>query len=232
MTRSRTLFCGFTVTELLVSLSVISILSGLLFPGLCRAKAQSRSVSCKNNLRQIGLALTMYVGDFHRYPTSAQWGGAAFPWYVNQKILPYAGDKDRIFFCPAKEINYQAFSRFSYGYNTHGSGHLDGPNLGLGTVRFGPISESQITAPSELIAAGDSGRGAMSDWLLNPNRAFDREEDSPLGTWLPADRHQGGANILFSDGHVEYAAQARWIERSAEGRRRWNNDNEPHPETW
>ena len=60
---------GFTLIELLVVIGIIGTLSGLLLPALCKAKAQTRSASCKNNLRQIGTALAMYVGDFHIYPT-------------------------------------------------------------------------------------------------------------------------------------------------------------------
>src|SRR2546423_11036282 len=67
MTRSRTLRSDDNTTELHARANVISSLLGLQFHGLCRAKAQSRSVSCKNNLRQIGLALTMDVGDFSHY---------------------------------------------------------------------------------------------------------------------------------------------------------------------
>jgi prepilin-type processing-associated H-X9-DG protein len=49
---------------------------------------------------------------------------------------------------------------------------------------------------------------------------------------LPSNRHSGGANMVFCDGHVEYAKQERWIEASDGARRRWNNDHKPHPETW
>jgi prepilin-type N-terminal cleavage/methylation domain-containing protein/prepilin-type processing-associated H-X9-DG protein len=232
MTRPRPPFRGFTLIELLVSLGIIGILSALLLPSLGKAKAQARSASCKNNLHQIGLALTMYVGDFHQYPVAAEWSGAAFPWYVNQRILPYAGDNHWIFVCPAKETNEQPFSRFSYGYNAHGSGHLDGPNIGLGLPRFGRIAATQIIASTEMIAAGDNGQGALSNWLLNPNTHFSRGDEAPDGTWLPSTRHRGGANLLFCDGHTEYGKQERWIEKNDAARRRWNNDHEPHPETW
>ncbi len=241
MTRSRTLFCGFTVTELLVSLSVISILSGLLFPGLCRAKAQSRSVSCKNNLRQIGLALTMYVGDFGHYLTEGEWMKTAGQWYADRKFTPYTANNRAVFLCPThkptggKKADPNRFDPLSYGYNSFGSESWRRQNLGLGGSKSHPVSVSQVTAPTEMIAFGDSGTDTAFDLLLNPNqKLLDIGADnlSTLNSWLPSKRHRGGANILLCDGHVEYAAQERWIERSIEGRRRWNNDNEPHPETW
>jgi prepilin-type processing-associated H-X9-DG protein len=46
------------------------------------------------------------------------------------------------------------------------------------------------------------------------------------------DAHNGGANVVFCDGHVEYAKIATWFTADDLHRRRWNNDNQPHPETW
>jgi prepilin-type processing-associated H-X9-DG protein len=48
----------------------------------------------------------------------------------------------------------------------------------------------------------------------------------------PGARHNRGANIVFCDGHVEWGRQSAWTRKTPEIRRRWNSDNEPHPETW
>jgi prepilin-type processing-associated H-X9-DG protein len=48
----------------------------------------------------------------------------------------------------------------------------------------------------------------------------------------PGNGHNGKANMLFADGHVESARQTNWVAATEAARRRWNNDNEPHPETW
>ena len=45
-------------------------------------------------------------------------------------------------------------------------------------------------------------------------------------------RHNKGANVVFCDGHVEYAKQVIWLRKTDRDRQRWNNDHEPHPETW
>jgi prepilin-type processing-associated H-X9-DG protein len=60
------------------------------------------------------------------------------------------------------------------------------------------------------------------------------EHKSPIGRLnsVVPKRHAGGANMVFADGHVESATQARWIVENAPARLRWNNDHGPHPETW
>jgi prepilin-type N-terminal cleavage/methylation domain-containing protein len=60
---------GFTLIELLVVIAVTAILASLLLPSLSRAKLSAEAAVCKSNLRQVGLGLQMYLGDFHSYPS-------------------------------------------------------------------------------------------------------------------------------------------------------------------
>jgi len=78
-----------------------------------------------------------------------------------------------------------------------------------------------------MIAIGDS---SFADILshIHPHRRFAGRLFAPA----TADIHSRRANMAFCDGHVEYAKQDKWTEESDAARRRWNNDHEPHRETW
>ena len=55
---------GFTLVEMLVVISIIAVLAAILFPVFASARAKARQSVCLSNLRQLGMALYMYVGDW------------------------------------------------------------------------------------------------------------------------------------------------------------------------
>ena len=75
---------GFTILEFLVSSSILAVLSAIIIPAVQSARGASRKVSCRNNLRQVGIGLQQYVAAHGQFPKTRSATGSSFvsllPW--------------------------------------------------------------------------------------------------------------------------------------------------------
>jgi prepilin-type processing-associated H-X9-DG protein len=189
------------LTEVLVMIAILSILVALLLPSLSRAREQSRNAACRNHLRQIGIALNMYVSDCQRFPPIHEWETGQFwmdrlyryapqPWTNAGWNCPtYMARNGMAVFWATNTVEPRAGARWwtSYAYNCNGilgngwEGWGSTPaqellgKLGLGGLPQLVAREVEVTAPSETYAVADARsyrRGAGPGWFpIEPSNA-------------------------------------------------------------
>jgi len=212
---------GFTLTELLVVIAIIAILAALLFPVIGSAKQKGYAVSCKSNLRQIGIAAFFYAGDNdgklpHSSPKVAgSWiGQECLPDDITPPsskefdflrqpgaLSPYLGANIdyNIFHCPAQR-------RGILGSGIGGNGMFDYAMISA----FRTIPVSTLPTKAYVKVSGNASQNLYfpaplfveEDPWYSINRQYidpDHTSINRMGTW-----HLGGSTQYFAtDGSVQ-----------------------------
>jgi len=121
----------------------------------------------------------------------------------------------------------------SYGFNGYGLAststvYPDGADgLGLGPSQpaaggLAPVRPDLVKNPTEMIAIADSLQMIQWHYIYGFILAVGDGEKPPV------ERHNGGSNVAFADGHAVNMPIDRLLQDSDASRRRWNKDNKPH----
>ncbi|NQU10461.1 type II secretion system protein [bacterium] len=109
---------AFTLVELLTVIAIVGLLAALVVPALSRARASAKTAACLGNLRQIGLAVQMYVNDHQgRLPVLQNRTSIDEPLPALDIVLRPPAAGPGVFRCPADEQGLSAASGTSYFWN-------------------------------------------------------------------------------------------------------------------
>jgi len=103
---------GFTLVELLVVVSIISLLISILLPALSQAKELANMTVCRTNLKTLSTAFAMYTAENNDwYPGAAGWGGDPPIW--DERTYPYWENYD-VLKCPSDNFNRVPYYSWVY----------------------------------------------------------------------------------------------------------------------
>jgi prepilin-type N-terminal cleavage/methylation domain-containing protein/prepilin-type processing-associated H-X9-DG protein len=221
---------AFTLIELLVVVAVIAILAAILFPVFAQAREQARKTTCLSNLKQIGLALTLYTQDYDAYPNTGDpylWVGRRWRWplmpylAIGQRPRPTGFDSQSgspaILICPSDTQSGTGFDATSYGYSAcfyHTPEQINAMRLGnLRIALNDPGPGALCVTQTEAAVAFPAQKILSGEW-------FNSHQHAPgpaIGYWgtllgprTPGpDRWTGARNYTFADGHAKFLQATR-----------------------
>jgi len=191
-----------------------------------------------SNLHQLGIAIQNFVAANHAYPSIIAGTNSNNPGTWMSQLERGGFDiskpqtnvfEEGVWRCPSAHWRKDWPPKTlpaSYGYNGFGTGGNHTNSFGLhgllvsGWELFGPVPESEVVNPTEMMAIGDSFWGGV--FFMRAELKYRKAESAAL-------RHQGMVNVVFCDGHVESRTLKFVFEdTSDEALVRWNRDHQPH----
>jgi len=164
---------GFTLTELMVVVGLVAVLISLLFPVVAKVRVAANTAKCASNLRQMGLALTMYLSDNRGHAPDYIWHTPAFPdiaWHAYWPgILDDRGVKRNVLICPAACEPTSIVANRGYGDATH---NWTGKYASNGSVvRFSDVEyrDGSYGYNHYLTAGGFAGNASSITALREPS---------------------------------------------------------------
>ena len=242
--------------ELLVVIAIVGILAALLMVAVSKAKGRAQRIQCLNNVRQLGIGVHLFTSDNGVYPLAYDgvtdtgsfngWAQVLEHTFSGHDLKELKG----VWHCPAYFPPDSIEGKFDYGYNGFGLGEMFndailglGGHSGIRAKSLGPaVKESEVMDPSGMMAVGDGLIGSgfptftindRTGWFGRPRIVSEYVvgQGQPGSTERAKSRHQGKANVVFCDGHVESPTlQFLFADTRDEALSRWNRDNKPHPE--
>ncbi|HVK06148.1 MAG TPA: DUF1559 domain-containing protein [Armatimonadaceae bacterium] len=199
---------AFTLIELLVVIAIIAILAAILFPVFAQAREKARQSACLSNQKQIGTGVMMYVQDHDGvYPPQLGLGATTLRW--PNTVDAYIKNRD-VYVCPNRtDIPCQGSSLQS-GYCSYGM------NYWVDSAYYADATDSGIARPAETIFLAETGGRqnlpTKGFYLVYPSYyGYTFRTNYPYGFNLTTtgdarltDRHNGGQNLLWCDGHSKW----------------------------
>ena len=229
---------AFTLVELLVVIAIIAALVALLLPAVQSARAAARRTQCMSNMRQVGVGLQNYASAFRgRLPEISDHGFDDESWI--HSLAPFMEHADSIRICPddpqhdhrlvERETSY-VFNGYLAVFKEHDEheheeneeheeheGHGDDDHdyhARRGKIPGSVDNINKIKSASRTIALFEAADQVHADhvhsydWFTEPAIAKDHVFDV-VAAEVAVGRHNGTANYLFVDAHVETITSAQ-----------------------